>query len=186
VPPPLSNPYIDDPDRAVAYDLGYRSGLQDPGSDDTPPTAPELVDVYLEGREAGREQAAADAPAEAEVSDEALMGAFWKGVQFAYDHPGEEPGTPYAEPLLSAYTLGIDTGRSAATGEGVPGGSAGDLVPPYDGPSVGPYIEGSQTWEEYQKGIQELLEPLLHKHMPHIEVEPFEMPVPPGPVVPGL
>lgn len=119
-----------------------------------------------------------------EEDDATLLAVFWEGVHFAYAHPDEEPATPYAEPFLSAYLIGVQSGKSAASGEGVPAVDVRPLDPPYDGPSIGPWDGSGESWDEYQKGIQEMLEPLFHKHMPHTEIEPLEVPpVPPGPPV---
>ena len=54
--PPVTNPYVSDPDKANAFELGYLAGFQDPAGDDSNflPLAPELLDIYVEGTEAGR------------------------------------------------------------------------------------------------------------------------------------
>ena len=68
--PPVSNPHLDDPAKASVYELGYLAGFQDPAGDDTNflPLAPELLDVYVEGAEAGREVAHAPPAANAAMA----------------------------------------------------------------------------------------------------------------------
>lgn len=49
------NPYVDDPPKGAAFEMGYVWGFTHPGSDDNPPPyAPELLTIYLEGVDAGR------------------------------------------------------------------------------------------------------------------------------------
>jgi hypothetical protein len=57
--PPVTNPYVSDPDKAAAFEFGYIAGFQDPAGDDSNfrPLAPELLDIFVEGAEAGREDA---------------------------------------------------------------------------------------------------------------------------------
>jgi hypothetical protein len=51
-----SNPFTDDDAKAYAWELGYIAGFQDPdGTDPLPPFAPDLLDVFNQGIDAGRE-----------------------------------------------------------------------------------------------------------------------------------
>ena len=53
------NPFSDDPEKAEIFELGYLAGFQDPnGTDLFRPLAPELLDIFVEGTEAGRQNAA--------------------------------------------------------------------------------------------------------------------------------
>lgn len=90
------------------------------------------------------------------------------GFNLGYFSPDAEPGIPLAEPQLSAYLAAVTAGRQARA----------DFDSQYAGPGIGPDVQGSQSWEDYEKELQDLLEPLFHKHMPHTEVE---MPVGPPP-----
>lgn len=50
------NPYVDHPDKAVAFELGYVWGFSNPGAEDNPPPySPEFLDIYEEGVDAGRD-----------------------------------------------------------------------------------------------------------------------------------
>ncbi|MEU7436142.1 hypothetical protein AB0B07_35720 [Streptomyces sioyaensis] len=49
------NPFADDPERAEIFELGWVAGFQDPGGSDFLPLEPELLDVYTQGVEAGRD-----------------------------------------------------------------------------------------------------------------------------------
>ncbi len=49
------NPYADDPDRGGAFELGYLWGFTNPADDNPPPYSPELLEVYLEGVDSGKE-----------------------------------------------------------------------------------------------------------------------------------
>lgn len=55
----LTNPYESDANRAAVFELGYLAGFHDPAGDDPDllPFAPELLDVYVEGADAGRQAA---------------------------------------------------------------------------------------------------------------------------------
>jgi hypothetical protein len=57
--PPVTNPHASDPDEAAVFELGYIAGFQDPAGDDSNfvPLAPEFLDIYVEGAEAGRADA---------------------------------------------------------------------------------------------------------------------------------
>lgn len=57
--PPITNPYSSDPDKADVFELGYLAGFQDPAGDDNDfrPLSPELLDIFVEGAEAGRADA---------------------------------------------------------------------------------------------------------------------------------
>lgn len=59
-----TNPFESEPEKAAVYELGYFAGFQDPaGNDgDFQPLAPELLDIYVEGADAGREDAHAPPP----------------------------------------------------------------------------------------------------------------------------
>lgn len=51
-----SNPFTDDDAKAEAWELGYMAGFQDPdGADQLPPYTPDLLDVFNQGTDAGRE-----------------------------------------------------------------------------------------------------------------------------------
>jgi hypothetical protein len=54
---PTQNPFADDPDKAEVFEVGYLRGFQDPSDDSVPPFAPEFVDVFNQGVDAGREDA---------------------------------------------------------------------------------------------------------------------------------
>lgn len=59
MPPPLANPYTDDPAKAEYWELGYLTGLQDPDSDDTVrPYPPELLEAFVGGMTDGQAAAA--------------------------------------------------------------------------------------------------------------------------------
>jgi hypothetical protein len=55
----LSNPFESEPEKAAVFELGYFAGFQDPAGDDSDflPIAPDLLDIYVEGADAGREDA---------------------------------------------------------------------------------------------------------------------------------
>jgi len=56
--PTVTNPYASNPEQAEVFELGYIAGFQDPGGNDNfLPLAPELIDIYVEGAEAGRADA---------------------------------------------------------------------------------------------------------------------------------
>jgi len=56
-PVTTENPFVDDPEQAEIFEIGYLQGFQDPSDDSLPPLAPELVDVFIQGVDAGREDA---------------------------------------------------------------------------------------------------------------------------------
>src|SRR3954451_7824106 len=56
-PVTTENPFVDDPEKAEIFETGYLQGFQDPGDDSFPPFAPELLDVFTQGVDAGREDA---------------------------------------------------------------------------------------------------------------------------------
>lgn len=100
--------------------------------------------------------------------DANLRSSFSYGLLFGYEHPGEEPGIPLDEPYASAFRSGAAYGTSAARGEGLP--PSGSADPAYDGPAIGPWIDGT-PWEDYQRHQLDLLEEIFHQHMPHTENE---------------
>jgi hypothetical protein len=52
----IINPFTDDPDKAEAWELGYMAGFQDPdGTDTFLPLSPDLLDIFTQGIDAGRE-----------------------------------------------------------------------------------------------------------------------------------
>lgn len=59
-----TNPFESEPEKAAVYELGYFAGFQDPAGDDDglPPLAPELLEIYIAGADAGREDAHAPPP----------------------------------------------------------------------------------------------------------------------------
>jgi len=87
------------------------------------------------------------------------------GFELAYFQPDAQPGIPLDEPGMSYYMQGMEAGRAAR--------SQADSE--YAGPSIGLPTPGSETWDAYQARLGELLEPLFHKHEPHIETEPPEI-----------
>src|SRR3954447_26756161 len=48
-PVTTENPFVDDPEQAEIFEIGYLQGFQDPSDDSLPPLAPELVDVFIQG-----------------------------------------------------------------------------------------------------------------------------------------
>jgi hypothetical protein len=55
---PATNPFSDDPVKAEIFELGYLAGFQDPQNNDGfPPLAPDLLDIYFEGAQDGRNDA---------------------------------------------------------------------------------------------------------------------------------
>jgi hypothetical protein len=54
-----TNPFESEAEKAAIYELGYFAGFQDPSGNDSDflPLAPELLDIYVEGVDAGREDA---------------------------------------------------------------------------------------------------------------------------------
>jgi hypothetical protein len=91
-----------------------------------------------------------------------------EGYQLGYSQPDAEPGIPLAEPWMTYYRQGVEAGREARR----------EADAQYDGPTIGP-DPGGESWEHYQRRWRELLEPIFHQHMPHIEVEEMEIPEPP-------
>jgi hypothetical protein len=53
-----TNPYADEPERAEVFELGYIAGFQDPDGADFLPLSPELLDIYQQGIDNGRDDAA--------------------------------------------------------------------------------------------------------------------------------
>jgi hypothetical protein len=51
------NPFADDPERAEVWEMGFLQGFQDPSDDNFPPFSPELLDVFTQGVDAGRDDA---------------------------------------------------------------------------------------------------------------------------------
>ncbi|MCP2298605.1 hypothetical protein SAMN04244553_6515 [Nocardia amikacinitolerans] len=50
------NPYAADPHKGAAFEMGYVWGFTNPAADDNPPPyAPDLLEVYLEGVDAGKD-----------------------------------------------------------------------------------------------------------------------------------
>ncbi len=103
--------------------------------------------------------------------DERIVRYVGEGYQLGYSQPGAEPGIPLDEPWMTYYRQGVVAGRDARR----------EADSQYDGPTVGP-DPGGESWEQYQRHWKELLEPIFHQHMPHIEAEEMEIPEPP-PVV---
>jgi hypothetical protein len=90
-----------------------------------------------------------------------------EGYNLGYSQPDAEPGIPLDEPWMTYYRQGVEAGREARW----------DADSQYEGPTIGP-DPGGESWEHYRHRWQELLEPIFHEHMPHIEVE-MEIPEPP-------
>jgi hypothetical protein len=57
---PTQNPFVDDPDRAEVFEVGYLRGFQNPSDDSLPPFAPDFIDAFNQGVDAGREDAIND------------------------------------------------------------------------------------------------------------------------------
>jgi len=55
----IVNPFASDPERASAFELGFIAGFHDPAGDvsDFVPLEAELLDIYVQGADAGREAA---------------------------------------------------------------------------------------------------------------------------------
>lgn len=55
----LTNPHESDPSKAAAFELGYRAGFYDPAGDtvDFRPLTADLLDAFVEGADAGRQDA---------------------------------------------------------------------------------------------------------------------------------
>ena len=49
------NPFADDVDRGPAWESGYEAGFSEPELDHTAPFAPELIEVFLQGEQTGRD-----------------------------------------------------------------------------------------------------------------------------------
>lgn len=61
----ITNPFAEDPDRGEAWELGYLAGFQDPdGGARFLPLSPELLEVYTQGLDAGREDRVQSPPAD--------------------------------------------------------------------------------------------------------------------------
>jgi hypothetical protein len=59
-----SSPFTDDPDQAEVWELGYVAGFQDPdGTDTFRPLSPDLLDIFTQGIDAGRDDRIAFPPA---------------------------------------------------------------------------------------------------------------------------
>ncbi|MFJ6602480.1 hypothetical protein [Streptomyces lydicus] len=51
-----SNPYADDPDKASAFEVGYLWGFTHSDEEDNPPPySPDLLEIYLQGVDSGKE-----------------------------------------------------------------------------------------------------------------------------------
>jgi broad specificity phosphatase PhoE len=68
---------------------------------------------------------------------------------------------------MTYYGQGVEAGRTARR----------EADAQYSGPTIGP-DPGGESWEDYRRRWEELLEPIFHEHMPHTEVE-IEIPPPP-------
>lgn len=90
------------------------------------------------------------------------------GYELSYGDPSVTAGIPLDEPWMSYYRQGMAAGRSARA----------EADSKWQGPAIGEIIPGSETWDAYQESVNALLEPLFHKHEPHIETEPTEVVIP--------
>lgn len=116
------NPYTDDPDRAVAFELGYVWGFTNPwGQDNPPPYAQWLMDVYLEGVDSGRDDWARppDGPAatawlhwselQNQTEHEWIEHLLVEGFGELFSHLFEAPRLGLAALLVTVLSLPGDT-----------------------------------------------------------------------------
>lgn len=92
------------------------------------------------------------------------------GFAKGYNAPTTEPERPILinDELAAFFFQGFNDGAAAANQR------IAELEAELAGqPSIGPEIHG-QSFEEAQREFNEILEGLLHQHMPHIEVEHTE------------
>jgi hypothetical protein len=82
------------------------------------------------------------------------------GYELGYQQPDAEPGIPLDEPWMSYYRQGMDAGRQERA----------EADAQYGGPAVGPDL-GGESWEHYQKRLDELIEAVTEKQEPHTETE---------------
>lgn len=92
--------------------------------------------------------------------DERIVRWVGEGYQVGYLHPDAEPGIPLDEPWITYYRQGFEAGRDARR----------EADARYGGPAIGPDL-GGESWDAYERRWRELLEPIFHEHMPHIETE---------------
>jgi len=95
--PPVTNPFPDDPEKAEVFELGYLTGFQDPAGNDSNflPLTPDLLDIYVQGAEAGREDAHSSP-----VSDDAM-----KWVAKSDLDPTAESSSDEAIEHLTVFTI---------------------------------------------------------------------------------
>lgn len=115
------NPFVDDPQKAEIFEIGYLRGFQDPSDNSAPPFAPELLDVFNQGVDAGREDAIQAPPSDTgrrwvpksdlgeDSSDEALEHLVIEGIAHVAMHVFEKAALGLIGVVITALSIQGDT-----------------------------------------------------------------------------
>jgi hypothetical protein len=111
------NPFVDDPDRAEVFEVGYLRGFQDPTDDSVPPFAPDFIDAFNQGVDAGREDAINDparrwvskADLAEDSSDEALEHVAIEGIAHIMAHAFRQAAFGLIGLVITALSIQGDT-----------------------------------------------------------------------------
>ena len=147
-----TNPYADDPQKAEIFDLGYVAGFQDPDGSGFLPLSPELLDIYQQGIDNGRYDAAHSptpwvprSELETESSDEWVEHILIEGVAEGAAHLFEKAALGLIGVLITVLQIPGDTALHPLEDDGLseryrgadndPGASSGFEPDPFTGSS---------------------------------------------------
>jgi len=131
------NPFADDPERAGPWEQGYLAGYAEPNSEHFPPLEGELLDIFVQGEAAGRDDRLQEPAGEPAVPTEDTGELIWfesapDGTLIAIPHeypPGEairEDAQASISMLGDGYYVAIYNGPPEAVGD--PAGLLLDLT----------------------------------------------------------
>ncbi|MEU2588349.1 hypothetical protein ABZ612_37010 [Streptomyces avermitilis] len=110
------NPFADNPERAEIWELGYVAGFQDPEGSDFLPLAPELLEVYTQGIDAGRDDNISSSATwiprselEGESSDEWIEHLVIEGVAETLAHIFNKAALGLVGVVITALSIQGDT-----------------------------------------------------------------------------
>jgi len=101
------NPFVDDPQKAEIFEVGYLRGLQAPADDSFPPFAPELLDVFEQGVDAGREDALQGPPSNPDRQWVSKSDLSEEGVEELVEHVVIEVVAEVAKHIFKRAILGL-------------------------------------------------------------------------------
>lgn len=110
------NPFTADPEQAEIWELGYLAGFQDPSGSDFLPLSPDLLKIYTQGVDAGRDDNIASAATwvprsdlEGESSDEWKEHLVIEGIAETLDFLFKEAALGLVGVVITALSIQGDT-----------------------------------------------------------------------------